>query len=238
MPSPSTSASRQGLLYGVAAYACWGLAVPLYFKAVSWVSPLELLAQRVLWSVAVLVGLLVITRRWKELRQAVRSPRTLLLLGAGSVLIGVNWLIYIYSVVTDQMVESGLGYFMLPLVSVLFGMLFLGERLRRGQWLAVGLAGLGVVNLAVRTDTIPWIALALAGAFGLYGLLRKLAPVESLISLLVETAILAPFAAAWMGWRQYHGGTAWAGAGWGPDLVLALSGVVTAFPLLWFGKAA
>jgi chloramphenicol-sensitive protein RarD len=233
---PSTRSSRQGLLYGLAAYGCWGIGVPLYFKVLLWMPPLEMVAQRVAWTVLVMAVLLTLTRRWDELKRAVLSPKTLLLLCAGGCLIGTNWLVYIYSVATNRMVQAGLGYFMLPLVSMFFGMLFLGERLRWAQWVAVVLAALGVLNQTMRAESLPWIALVLAGCFGLYGLLRKTAPVDGMIGLSAETLFLLPLAAAWL--IHERGASTWSHASWAGDLLVASSGIVTATPLLWFAKAA
>jgi chloramphenicol-sensitive protein RarD len=228
----------EGLLHGLAAYGWWGLLIPIYFKVVGWVPPVELLAQRILWSLLFLACLLTVTRRWHAIGAALRHRRTLILLCLNAVFLGINWLVYLYSVATDQMVQSGLGYFMLPLVNVVFGMLFLGERLRPWQWLAVGLAALGIVNLAMRSESWPWIALVLAVSFGLYGLLRKIAPVDGQIGLSIEVILLSPFAAALLIYISATHGSAWNTVGLGPHFMLACSGVMTITPLLCFGKAA
>src|SRR5690242_14893962 len=163
---------RAGLLYGLSAYAIWGF-IPLYFRAVSDVPPLLVLYHRIIWS-ALFMALVVSARaEWKSIWPVLRSRRNILLLSAGSVLIAVNWLLFIYSVATRQLLQASLGYFINPLLSVALGMIFLRERLRGWQWLAVFIAAGAVLNLALRGAGVPWLALSLAGSFGFYGLVRK-----------------------------------------------------------------
>jgi chloramphenicol-sensitive protein RarD len=230
-------ALRAGVLYGLAAYGWWGL-VPLYFKAVADLPAVEILAHRIVWSVVFLAAVLTWARRWPEVVRCFREPRTLLTLLASTLLIALNWLVYIYSVVSGQLVQSSLGYFMLPLISIALGMLWFKERLRPLQLAAVTLAAAGVVEMARAKGELPWIALVVAFSFGFYGLLRKRAPVDGLIGLSVEVVLLLPAAA---GYLLYLGatGTQNLGAhGASIDLLLYLSGVVTAIPLLCFGQAA
>ncbi len=170
--------SRAGLAQGVAAYALWGL-LPLYFKLLSGVDAGEIVATRILWSLVLLAVLVVALRRWRRLRSALASPRTLLMLSASALLIAVNWLVYIWAVLNHHVLEGSLGYFLNPLINVLLGVLVLRERLDRVQTAAVGLAALGVLVLAVGAGAGLWISLVLAVSFGLYGLVRKLAPVDS-----------------------------------------------------------
>ena len=222
--------SRSGLAYGLAAYFIWGF-IPLYFRAVDSVAPLVILCHRIFWS-ALFLGLVVSFRReWKPLAPLLAKPRNVMLLLLGAVLIAANWLIFIYAVATRQLLQASLGYFINPLLSIALGLLFLGERLRRWQWVAVFIALGAVLNLAVRGAGFPWVAVSLAGSFGFYGLVRKKVDVNSLHGLTVESAILLPFAVvmlAWLSWGKTSAGT------WG---ILSLSGIITAVPLLFFGAA-
>lgn len=229
---------KQGVLLAVAAFAWWGL-VPIYFKAVAGVGPLEVLAHRVLWS-APLAGLLLALQGggfaglWRGLAQR-GVLRTLAL---SSLLIAGNWLLFIHAVDSGQLLQSSLGYFIAPLVNVLLGMTFLGERPGRWQWVALGLAGLGTLNLVLRQDGPPWIALALAVSFSLYGLLSKQVAIESVAGLFIETLLLAPLSLAWLGYEAWRGGLAFGHGGWGPSLLLLAAGVITTLPLIWFTAGA
>jgi chloramphenicol-sensitive protein RarD len=226
---------RPGLVFGIVAYVWWGL-MPLYFREVQTVPAWELLAHRVVWSAVLLAGFLTAMRRWPEVARCLRSPATFGLLLVTTLLLAANWLGYIYAATTDQLVQASLGYFILPLVSVVLAMVFLGERLRGGQGIAVLLAAAGVVNLVARGDDVPWLALTLAISFSFYGLLRKKVGVDGLVGLSVETLLLAPFAA---GYLLVLGGDGKMGTeGVGLDVLLVLSGVVTTVPLFCFGEAA
>jgi chloramphenicol-sensitive protein RarD len=228
---------RGGLFYGLAAYGLWGL-MPLYFLAVDRAGPLEILAHRIVWCLLLLVVLLTIYRGWPDLARCLRSRKTVLLLLAGGVLIAFNWFIYIYGVSSRRVVENSLGYFINPLFSVLLGVLFFRERPRVGQWAALALAAAGMAYLVVRVGTVPWVALGLAGSFGLYGLARKVAPVDALAGLFVETAVLAPAAAGCLIYWHATGEAAVDRFGWGFFGLLVLGGPATALPLLCFGRAA
>ena len=223
-------ATRAGLFYGLGAYSLWGV-FPLYFHALAQVAPWIILCHRIAWSVLFL-GLVVSVRgEWNALRPILRSRRNILLLSAGSVLIALNWLIFIYAVVSHQVVETSLGYFINPLLSVALGVIFLRERLRPWQWVAVLIAGVAVANLALRGTRFPWIAISLACSFGLYGLVRKKVDINSLHGLLVETSILLPVALVVLALVPAPAiPTATLG-------ILSLSGVITAVPLLMFGVA-
>lgn len=229
---------KRGVLLAVAAFAWWGL-VPIYFKSVAGVSPLEVLAHRVLWS-APLAGLLLALQGggfaglWRGLARA-GVLRTLAL---SSLLIAGNWLLFIHAVDSGQLLQSSLGYFVAPLVNVLLGMAFLGERPGRWQWVALGLAGLGTLNLILRQDGPPWIALTLAGSFSLYGLLRKRVAIESVAGLFIETLLLAPLSLAWLGYEAWRGGLVFGQGGGGTSLLLMAAGVITALPLVWFTAGA
>jgi chloramphenicol-sensitive protein RarD len=227
--------SRFGVVFAVAAYGCWGF-FPLYFKALAGVTPLEVLANRIIWSFVMLAVLVALLGRWSELRRELRSRKLLAMLTVSTVLIAVNWLVFIHAVVTNQVLQASVGYFLNPLVSVLLGVVFLRERLRSLQIVSIALAAVGVLVLAVAAGTLPWIALMLAATFGLYGLMRKLLPVDSLVSLTVETLILAPLALIYVAWLGVAG--EFADRGPSTFALLAAGGPITAVPLLFFGAAA
>lgn len=221
----------RGLTFALGAYLMWGF-FPIYFKAIRAVPPVEILAHRVVWSVVLVAGLVVGGGRWAAFRDALR-PGKRAALAATAVLIAGNWLIYIWAVNAGHVLEASLGYFMNPLVNVLLGVAFLGERLTRRQLVAVALAGIGVLALVVRLGVMPWLPLSLALTFGLYGLLRKRAGIDAMGGLLAETLLLAPFALAYLGWRHAGGAGAF-GRTPGMSLLLAAAGPVTAVPLVWF----
>lgn len=228
---------RTGILFGIGAYLSWGF-FPIYFKALQSVSPLEIMFHRVVWSFIFLALVLAVRHRWPEVRQAARSKRTLLVYLLAGVLLATNWLVYIYGVNSGQVVETSLGYFINPLVSVALGVIFLRERLRPLQWLPVGLAALGVLYLTLQVGSLPWIALALAFSFGFYGLIKKLSPLSSLPGLTMETGAIFLPALFYLGWVELQGSGALGHAGLWVNFLLVLSGVVTALPLLMFAKAA
>jgi chloramphenicol-sensitive protein RarD len=228
--------ARKGVACGLSAYLLWGF-LPVYFKLLGEVLPTEVVAQRVLWSVLFLAGLILIRRRWSQLRAAVGNPKALRILAFSALLIGANWLIYIWAIGAKHVLETSLGYFLNPLVNVVMGVVLLKERLTRAQGVAVGLAALGVSVLAVGASAGLWISLSLAGTFATYGLLRKIAPVESLEGLMTETMLLAPFAALYLLWLGAQGGMKF-GTELDLSLLLALGGVVTAVPLLLFAAGA
>jgi chloramphenicol-sensitive protein RarD len=228
---------RLGVLSGLSAYGLWGL-FPLYFPLLEPAGGLEIVAHRVLWSV-VFVGLLLTVRRnWSQVRALVSDPRRLLILAGAAVLIAVNWLVFVYGVNSGQVVETSLGYFINPLVSVLLGVVLFSERLRPLQWCAVGIAAAAVAVLTVDYGHPPWIALALAASFGLYGVMKKLVRVEAAPGLFVETLIVAVPAAVVLGVLHAHGHGTFGNAGTGNALLLASSGIATAIPLLLFASAA
>ncbi len=226
--------ARSGLRFALGAYLVWG-AFPLYFKALKSVSPLEILAHRILWSAVFLAGLATISRRWPEYLEALRSRRRLAIYGLSTALITGNWLLYIWAVNAGHVLEASLGYFVNPIVNVLLGVLFLRERLRPGQAAALALAALGASAFVVRLGTFPWLALALAFTFGGYGLVRKKADIDPLVGLLVETSLLAAPAAALIVGRALAGGGGLRGDGRTAALLL-LAGVITSVPLIWFAR--
>ncbi len=227
---------RLGLAAGVGAYGVWGL-FPIYLKLLASVPALEVLSHRVVWALGFLALLAARRGLLGPLREAFRG-RTVLVLAASSLAIAANWLVYIWSVQTGRILESSLGYFINPLVNVLLGVVVFKEKLDRPELLATGLATLGVGWMTLRAGGVPWIALALASLFGGYGVLRKLAPVGAVVGLVVETLLLAPLALAYLAWSHAAGELAFLSRGRGLDLLLALSGPVTAVPLLLFVGAA
>jgi chloramphenicol-sensitive protein RarD len=228
---------RRGYVLGVTAYTIWGL-FPLYFKAIQEVPALEIVVHRALW--AALFGALLLSvwkhPRWlNELRD---NPRRFAILALSGALIACNWLVYVWAVNNGRMLEASLGYYINPLVNVLLGMLLLGERLRRLQWLAVGLAALGVMQQLWQHGSIPWVSLVLALSFGFYGLIRKQAPVAALPGLVVETWLLLPVALGWL-WLNPAAVSSQA-AFWSTSeaLWLIAAGPITLVPLVCFNAAA
>ena len=223
---------RRGLFYGLAAYGAWGV-FPIYLKAVRTVPVFEVLCHRIVWALVVLAVVTAVRGEMGAVVAALRDRRALLVLSGSTVLIAVNWLVYIFSVSQARILESSLGYYINPLVSVL-----LGERLTPLMKAAVVAAAAGVMWLAVDLGQLPWISLVLAFSFGTYGLLRKIAPVGALIGLTVETLLLAPFAAAYLGWAVTHGQSGFVSGGPGIRALLLFAGPVTVVPLLCFAAAA
>jgi len=229
--------SRKGLIYGAGAYLMWGF-FPLYFKALQSVPALEIMVNRVVWSFLFLALVLLVLQEWPTWRRAIRQPRVFKIYVPAAFLLAANWLIYIYGINSGQVVETSLGYFINPLLSVALGVVFLGEALRPGQWAAIGLAGSAVLYLTLQYGSLPWIALALAFTFGIYGLLKKLAPLGALHGLSLETAILFLPGLAYLLYGASQGSNAFVSGSWTIMILLALSGVITAIPLLLFASAA
>jgi chloramphenicol-sensitive protein RarD len=227
---------RRGILSGLSAYVSWGL-FPLYFPLLEPAGGLEIVGHRVLWSLGCVALLLTVVRRWSRVRAALTDRRTMLVLAGAAVLISANWLIFIYAVNSGHVVETSLGYFINPLVSVLLGVVVFSERLRRLQWTAVGIAVAAVVVLTVDYGRPPWIALTLAGTFGLYGLMKKLVRVEAAPGLFLETALVAVPAVAVLVVLHARGEATFGHISVGHSLLLALSGVLTAVPLLLFAAS-
>jgi chloramphenicol-sensitive protein RarD len=222
--------SRAGLYSGLGAYVIWGF-IPLYFKSVDHVPSSVVLCHRIIWSGVVIALIVTARREWKPIWQAVQSPRNMLYLSAGAILIATNWLTFIYAVATRQLLQASLGYFINPLLSIALGMIFLRERLRPFQWAAVVMAILAVLHLAWNAAGLPWIALALAGSFGFYGLVRKKIDINSLHGLLIESVVLLPVASVGL---LLIPSVAVSPATF---TLLSLSGIITAVPLLLFGAA-
>jgi chloramphenicol-sensitive protein RarD len=228
---------RTGVLLGIGAYVMWGL-FPLYFPLLEPASPVEILGHRVVWTLVFLLVVLLIRRRWAWVRAIVHDRRRLLILTVASVVIAINWGVYIWAVNNDRVVEAALGYFINPLVTVLLGVVLLGERLRWAQWVAVGLATLAVVVLTVAYGRLPWIALTLALSFATYGLMKNRVRMPAVESLSVETALLVVPALAVLVTMQVRGTATFGHASGGVTALLALAGVITAVPLLMFAGSA
>ena len=229
--------SNRGMLYGIGAYLMWGF-FPLYFKALQSVPPLEIMFHRVVWCLLFLMGVILVRKEWPILKLELRKPRVLPIYTLAAVLLATNWLVYIFGVNSGQVIETSLGYFINPLFSVALGVIFLREKLRPLQWLPIGIAAAGVIYLTIQYNTLPWIALALAFTFGLYGLLKKIAPLGALHGLSLETAILFLPALGYLLFVESQGTAAFGHVSWTVTLLLALVGVVTAIPLLLFAAAA
>lgn len=226
-----------GIVYASLAYLSWGL-FPLYFRQVAAVPALEVVLHRTLWSLVFVLALLAMRRQWAWMREVLRQPRVLGAFALSALLLAANWLTYVWAVNNGHVVDASLGYFILPLVNVALGYVFLHERPRPGQWLAVTVAAAGVLWLTLLTGRLPWIALVLALSFGFYGLLRKVAVLGALEGLTLETVLLAPVTMAVLGVWAWHGQGALVQGdastlGW-----LVLAGPVTAIPLLWFAAGA
>lgn len=228
---------NRGIGYALSAYLLWGF-LPVFWKAVQVATPLEILSHRIVWSLLLLVGLLLYRRQWAWLAGAIRNRRTLLTFMATAVLLAINWLTYIWAVNAGHVVESSLGYFINPLVNVLFGVLFLQEQMRPGQWAAIGLAALGVLYLTISLGSLPWIGLTLAFSFAAYGLLRKTAQLNSLEGLTFETSFLFLPALLYLLYLGFSGHAVFGHTAPMTTLLLVLTGVFTAFPLLLFAAGA
>jgi chloramphenicol-sensitive protein RarD len=228
---PPPGSARGGVAYAAAAYLFWG-TFPLYFRALAGVPAPEILAQRIAWSAVFMLIFVTARRHWPAVR-AQLSPGIALRLALSATLISSNWLIYIWAVNAEHVLDASLGYFVNPLVSVLLGVMFLREPLSRRQIIAIALAAAGVVSLVVRAGHFPWVALSLAGTFGLYGLIRKRVPVDATVGLLTEVAVLAPIAVGFILWLGATGRGHF-GVSPGRTALLVASGVVTAVPLMWF----
>ncbi len=228
---------KRGIAYASAAYLLWGV-LPVYFKTLQQVGALEILGHRIVWSLAVCTLLLLALGRWQWLSELGRQPRVLLWFATSSALVAANWYVYIWAVNADHVVDASLGYFINPLVNVLIGAAFLHEQLRRTQWLAVGIAALGVAWLTWQGGALPWIGLTLALTFSLYGLLRKTAALGPIEGLTLETLLLAPPAAFYLLWLVHTGQSGFADGDGVTRLLLLAAGPVTAVPLLLFAAGA
>ncbi len=215
----------------------WGF-FPIYWKFLQQVPALQVIGHRIGWSFIVLIVFILVTKQWQDFHAAAFNARTIGMYAVAGVLLSINWLVYVWGVNAGFIVETSLGYFINPLLSVLMGVIFLRERLRAAQWFPVILAALGVMYLTFVYGRLPWIALSLAFSFGIYGLVKKLAPLGSLYGLTLETAIVFPIALIYLGFVQVNGTGAFLHDGAQVDFLLAGAGIVTTIPLLMFASAA
>ncbi|EGR9009943.1 EamA family transporter RarD [Vibrio vulnificus] len=237
MTAEEQQKARQGVLLALGAYTMWGIA-PIYFKSLAAISPLEILSHRVVWSFFLLAALLHFGRHWRTVRDVLTSKSKMLYLVTTAILVGANWLIFIWAVNANHMLDASLGYYINPLINVLLGMLFLGERLRKLQWFAVTLAACGVLVQLVVFGSVPIVAIALAFSFGFYGLLRKKVSVDAQTGLFIETLVMLPAAAIYL---LFIADTPTSNMLANPsqlNLLLIAAGVVTTLPLLCFTGAA
>lgn len=223
--------TRRGYAAAVAAFLMWGLVAPVYFKSVGAAGPAEIMAHRIIWTVVVMGALVFAVKPWAEIRAAVAGRRRLAVFAVTTVLVTANWSLFVWAIAEQRIVEASLGYFINPLVNVALGVAFLGERLSRGQGLAVAVAGLGVAVLVEEAGVFPWLSLSLALSFGFYALLRKKEAVDPLTGLLVETALLAPLALGYLLWLGERGQFWGAGGDGVTGWLLLLAGPMTAIPL-------
>lgn len=231
------SEGRRGFLLGVAAYAIWGL-FPLYWPLLEPAGAVEILAHRIVWSLVTMAVLVLALGRTAAFRRMVADRRVALLLAVAATLITVNWATYIWGVNNGHVVETALGYFINPLVTVLMGVFILGERLRRWQWIAMGVAAVAVCVLTIDYGRLPWVALVLALTFGSYGLCKKQAGAPAIESITFETMLIGPIALGYVVWLSAQGDSTYTGHGAGHTLLFMTTGIVTAVPLICFGGAA
>ncbi|TMX70766.1 EamA family transporter RarD [Vibrio rotiferianus] len=229
--------SRQGVLLAIGAYTMWGIA-PIYFKSIAEVSPLEILSHRVIWSFFLLAALLHFGRHWRSVRDIIKNKTKMMFLVSTAILVGANWLIFIWAVNSNHMLDASLGYYINPLINVLLGMVFLGERLRKLQWFAVALAACGVLVQLIVFGSVPVVAIALAMSFGFYGLLRKKVSVEAQTGLFIETLVMLPAAAIYLLFIASSPTSNMLDNPMQLNTLLIAAGVITTLPLLCFTGAA
>jgi chloramphenicol-sensitive protein RarD len=228
---------KKGVLFGIGAYLAWGV-FPIYWKLLHTVPALQLIGHRIIWSFVLLTIILFVTKQLRSFRKAALTKRMVLIYLASGILLTINWLTYVWAVNAGFIVETSLGYFINPLLSVLFGVLFLHEKLRLGQALAIGLAALGVIYVAFSYGVFPWISLTLAVSFALYGLIKKMAPLGSLYGLTLETGLVFIPAVVYLIWMDRLGQGAFLHTSLSQNLLMAGAGLVTTLPLLMFASAA
>jgi len=227
---------KQGLIFAFSAYIMWGIA-PLYFKALHDIAPLDIVLHRVLWSFLFIFLIIVLSKGFRRVRAVFKQPKKLGMLVVTSIIIAINWLIFIWAVNNDRMLDASLGYYINPIFNVVLGTLFLNEKLRKMQWVAVGLAVLAVLIELLAFGSIPWVSLALAVSFGIYGLMRKKIQVDAISGLFIETLILLPIALSYMTFID-SSSLSLLGGDLSASLLIIASGIVTTLPLLAFAAAA
>ena len=235
-PPAANNLTRGGVLLGASAYLIWG-GLPLFLRLLSDTPPLQIVAHRVVWSLLLLGAVALLFGKLGGLATVLRRPRLLGMLCVSAALIATNWTIYAWAVINHHVIETSLGYFINPLLNVILGVVMLKERLRPAQLVAVAIAGAGVAVMGATQGAALWIPLSLAFSFGLYGLVRKIAPVDAFTGLTIESALMAPFAVTLLWWSAQVGEAAW-GTSTSRDLLLVASGPITAVPLLLFAAAA
>jgi chloramphenicol-sensitive protein RarD len=228
---------NKGILNGLAAYAMWGF-FPIYWKYLHNVPALQVIGHRIGWSFLLLLIVILISKQWNEFRSAALHPKVIGIYAVAAVLLSINWLVYVWGVNAGFIVETSLGYFINPLLSVALGVLFLREKLRPAQWIPVGIAALGVIYLTLIYGRLPWIALTLAFSFGFYGLVKKLAPLGSLYGLTLETGIVFPVALVYLFVVEFSGTGSFFHSDALTNILLIGAGLVTTIPLLMFASAA
>jgi len=227
---------NKGIWYAIGAYAWWGF-FPIYWKMLKHVPALQIIGHRIVWSFAALIVVIIIIRQWKEFRNSVFNLKILRIYILAALLIAINWFMYVWAVNAGHIVETSLGYFINPLLSVLMGVIFFHERLRLWQWIPIGFAAAGVLYLTLALGSLPWIALVLAFSFASYGLVKKIAPLSSLHGLTLETFILLIPATVFLIYSDYAGTGSFTHNGWLTDLMIIGAGVTTTIPLLMFASA-
>ena len=228
---------RIGVAYGLAAFIWWGGCV-FYFKAVAHISPAEVLAHRIIWTTLLLIALLALQGRLRSAAASMRDTKKIVAIFTTTILISINWFVFIWAVGNDQVLQTSLGYYINPLLNVLLGFTFLRERYGRLQWVAIMLAGVGVAIVWINHGQLPMVALALPLTFSLYGLIRKTTHVEGVVGLAVETAFIAPVALFYLWYLDRTGSLAFCHHDWLTDVLLFSAGIVTALPMVWFVNAA
>ena len=234
--SPQAQSSA-GIACAVGAYMIWGLS-PIYFKSLQAVPAFEILMHRMVWSFVFLLPIVILMGRWQEFKSVVTNRRTMLILLGTTVLVSSNWFVYILAINSNRILEASLGYYINPLINVLLGMVLLRERLRRAQVVAVSIAAIGVIYLTVEISALPWAALYLAVSFAFYGLIRKVAPVNALVGLTVETLLLSIPATAYLIYLDVHGSGAFLQGSPQISILLMCAALMTALPLLLFTTGA
>ncbi len=236
MSNPPLKSHYIGSLYALGAFCAWGL-LPVYWKSFGNTSAMEILSHRMMWSLIFLIVLIFLKREWLEFKKIFANKQSLFILCLTSIIIGINWLVYIWAVNNNHIIEASLGYFINPLINILLAVVLLNESLNPRQLLAVLLAAIGVLISIIKFGDFPWIALTLAFTFAFYGYFRKIVRVESVVGLTFETAILSPLAIAHMIFLQWKSSAVFL-THWQTDLLFAGAGIITATPLAWFASGA
>lgn len=238
MQTPSKDqGSTSGVLIALGAFLIWGMS-PIYFKSLQGIPAMEILLHRMVWSFLLLLPIVLVTRRWREFTSVMLDRSKLLVLALTTILVSGNWFVFIWAVNSERILEASLGYYINPLINIVLGTVLLDERLRRPQVAAVCLAAIGVVYMTVQVGSLPWVSLVLAFSFAFYGLLRKIAPVNALVGLAVETLLMSLPAAAYLVFIGMDGRGAYLHLHWKTDILLMCAGLITAVPLLLFTAGA